>query len=83
VAGDRLLRGQREAHRVQWPGGGFEFHPSHGEWVRALRSAGFVVEALHEIYAPADGLDHPFYEIVSREWATRWPAEELWVATRP
>ena len=24
--------------------------------------------------------DHPFYEIVSREWASRWPAEELWVA---
>src|SRR3954454_12656518 len=50
VAGDRLLRGQREAHRVQWPGGGVEFHPSHGEWVRTLRNAGFVIEAMHEIY---------------------------------
>ena len=83
VAGDRLLRGQREAHRVQWPGGGIEFHPSHGEWVRQLRSAGFAIEAMHEIYAPADGRDHPFYEIVSSEWASRWPAEELWVAVRP
>lgn len=82
VAGDRLLRGQRETHRVQWPGGGFEFHPSHGTWVRELRGAGFVIDAVHEMYAPADGLDHPFYEIVSREWATRWPAEELWVAVR-
>jgi SAM-dependent methyltransferase len=80
VAQDRLLRGQREVHRVQWPGGGFEFHPSHGEWVRQLRRSGFVVEAMHELYAPADGLDHPFYEIVSPEWATAWPAEELWVA---
>ena len=62
------------------PGGGFEFHPSHGEWVRQLRRSGFVIEALHELYAPADGLDHPFYEIVSPEWATAWPAEELWVA---
>ena len=35
---------------------------------------------MHELYAPADGLDHPFYEIVSPEWATAWPAEELWVA---
>lgn len=83
VAGVRLLRGQRDAHRVRWPGGGVEFHPSHGEWVRQLRSAGFVIEAMHEIYAPEDGTDHPFYEIVSREWATTWPAEELWVATRP
>ena len=60
-----------------------EFHPSHGDWVRLLRGSGFVVEALHEIYAPADRGDHPYYEIVSSEWATRWPAEELWVATRP
>ena len=68
---------------MQWPGGGIEFHPSHGEWVRQLRRAGFVIEALHEIYAPEGGSDHPFYEIASREWANRWPAEELWVAVRP
>ena len=81
VAGERLLRGYGDAARVRWEGGGVEFHPSHGDWVRLLRSAGFVVEALHELFAPGDGADHPFYEIVSREWATRWPAEELWVAT--
>jgi hypothetical protein len=51
--------------------------------VRQLRSAGFVIEAMHEIYAPEDGVDHPFYEIVSRDWASRWPGEELWVAVRP
>ena len=83
VAEERLLRGQREAYRVRWPGGGVEFHPSHGDWVRLLRGSGFVVEALHEIYAPADRGDHRYYEIVSSAWATRWPSEELWVATRP
>jgi SAM-dependent methyltransferase len=82
VAEERLLRGQREAYRVHWPGGGIEFHPSHGDWVRLLRQSGFVVEALHEVYAPPDGGDHPFYEIVSGAWSTRWPAEELWVASR-
>lgn len=82
VAEERLLRGQREVYKVQWPGGGVEFHPSHGDWVRLLRRVGFVVEALHELYAPADGGDHEFYEIVSHDWASRWPAEELWVATR-
>jgi len=82
VAEERLLRGQREAYRVSWPGGGVEFHPSHGDWVRILRRSGFVVQALHEIYAPAAALDHAFYEIVSAQWASRWPAEELWVATR-
>jgi len=83
VAGEQLVRGQREAYRVRWPGGGIEFHPSHGDWVRLLRRSGFVVEAMHEIFAPAGGGDHPFYEIVSAKWANRWPAEELWVATRP
>jgi SAM-dependent methyltransferase len=83
VAGESLLRGQREAYRVSWPGGGVEFHPSHGDWVRLLRRAGFVVAALHEIYAPPQSDDHSFYEIVSKDWATRWPAEELWVAERP
>ena len=82
MAGDRLLRGHQEAYRVHWPGGGVEYHPSHGDWVRLLRRSGFVVEALHEIYAPADAGDHPFYEIVSHEWARRWPAEELGVAVR-
>jgi SAM-dependent methyltransferase len=82
VAGERLVRGHREAYRVRWPGGGIEFPPSHGDWVRLLRGSGFVVEALREIYAPPDGGDHRFYEIVSAAWAARWPAEELWVATR-
>lgn len=82
VAAERLMRGQRDVYQVHWPGGGVEFHPSHGDWVRLLRSCGFVVEALHEIYAPADSPDHPFYEIVSAGWAARWPAEELWVACR-
>ena len=63
VAGERLLRGQRETYQVQWPGGGVEFHPSHGDWVRLLSRAGFVVVAMHEIYAPPDADDHAFYEI--------------------
>ena len=65
---------------MQWEGGGIEFHPSHGDWIRLLTRSGFVVEALHELYAPSDAVDHPFYEIVSADWARRWPAEELWVA---
>jgi SAM-dependent methyltransferase len=82
LAGEHLVRGQREAYRVQWPGGGIEFHPSHADWLRLLRASGFVVEEMREIYAPSDRGDHPFYEIVSAAWASRWPAEELWVATR-
>jgi SAM-dependent methyltransferase len=82
LAKERLVRGQRDAYQVRWPGGGIEFHPSHGDWLRLLRRSGFVVEAMGEIYAPADCKNHPFYEIVSSAWAAKWPAEELWVASR-
>lgn len=80
VAGERLVRGQRETHRVVWDGGGVEHHPSHGAWIDVLRRNGFVIEALHELYAPTESTDHDYYEIASAQWASRWPAEELWVA---
>jgi hypothetical protein len=67
-------------HRVEWPGGGVEFHPSHGEWIRVLGASGFVVQALHELYAPADAHTHEYYSIASAQWASQWPVEDLWVA---
>lgn len=79
-AGERLMRAQRDARRVRWPGGGVEFHPGHGDWVRILRANGFVVEALHELYAPVGAPLPGYYEIVTAEWAQRWPVEDLWVA---
>ena len=83
VAGDRLLRPQHELRRIEWPGGGVEHHPGHGDVIRELRAAGLRVEALHELHAD-DGSETPdYYEIVTAEWARDWPAEDLWVASRP
>ena len=79
-AGDRLLRPQRELFRVQWPGGGIEFHPGHGDWIRILRDSGFAVEALHELYAPADAEMPEYYDIATPQWARQWPVEDLWAA---
>lgn len=81
-AGDRLLRPQRDLFRVAWPGGGIEYHPGHGDWIRLLVEAGFVVDALHELYPPGDAATHEHYDIVTAEWARQWPAEDLWVAHR-
>jgi len=80
VASEQLLRGQRGLGRVQWPGGGVEHHTSHGQWIDILTRNGFVVDALHELYAPADATTPDYYEIVSAQWARQWPAEDLWVA---
>jgi SAM-dependent methyltransferase len=77
---DRLLRPQHGMYRMEWPGGGIEFHPSHGDWIRILRENGFVVEALHELYASEGAKTHDYYDIATAEWARKWPVEDLWTA---
>jgi len=82
-ATDRLQRPQRALRQITWPGGGTEYHPGHGEWIGLLRDAGFVVDALRELYPPADADTHEHYDIVTVDWARRWPAEDLWMAHLP
>ena len=82
-AGDRLLRPQRSLYPIAWEDGGVEHHPGHGDWIRELRAAGFVIDALHELYPPAGAPTHEYYDIVTAEWAEQWPAEDLWVAHLP
>jgi hypothetical protein len=79
-AGQELIHPQRQAHRMATPRGGIQFHPGHGEWIKILRGSGFVIDALHELYAPPDAPDHSYYALASAGWARRWPAEEIWTA---
>lgn len=79
-AGQELVRPQRDVARADCSDHGVEFHPSHGQWIMILRKAGFVVDALHELYAPPAARAHPYYVLASAQWASRWPAEELWAA---
>jgi SAM-dependent methyltransferase len=81
-AGTQLLRAQSAIRRLHWPDGGVEFHPSYGEWITLLRTAGFSIEGLHELYAPPDAKDHEFYRMARVDWAQRWPVEEIWVARK-
>ena len=78
-----MLRSARGIASISWPGGGTEYHPSHGDWIATIRSAGLVVDGMYELYAPVTGCVPEFYEIVTKEWAMRWPAEEVWLASRP
>jgi SAM-dependent methyltransferase len=80
----RLLRPQFGMSRFDWPGEneGVTFHLAHGEWIRLLRENGFEIEALVELQAPPDAVDHSYYEFVAAEWARQWPAEDLWVARK-
>ncbi len=76
-AEDRLLRPAFGMYRVEWPGDpGVEFHLSHSDWIRVLRSAGFEIEDLIEI-RPPEGAESR-YKFVTLEWARQWPSEEVW-----
>jgi len=81
---ERLMRSQADLGRIEWPGEneGVNYHLTHGEWIRVLRANGLAVEALHERLAPDDAEDHGYYDFMPADWARRWAAEEVWVATK-
>jgi SAM-dependent methyltransferase len=80
-ATDRLLRPAFGMFRIEWPGDpGVEFHLSHGDWIRRLRSSGFAIEDLIEVRPPETATTS--YAYVTLEWSRRWPAEEIWRARR-
>jgi SAM-dependent methyltransferase len=81
AASDRLQRDAFGLHRVTWSDSpGVEFHLSHGDWIRLLRTNGFELEDLIEVRPPADAVTR--FSHVSIEWARRWPCEEIWKARK-
>lgn len=79
--GRTLLRPSFGLHRVEWTTDpGVEFHLTHGDWLRLLRTNGFVVDELIEVQAPEGATTR--YAFADLEWARRWPSEEVWKATK-
>jgi SAM-dependent methyltransferase len=80
---ERLQRPQRGLGRLEWPDTKeVEFHLPHAELIDLLRSNGFEVERLIELYAPEGAKTHDYYGYVTAEWASKWPAEEIWAARK-
>jgi len=80
---ETLQRPQRGMGRLEWPGEiGVEWQLPHMELFRVLRSTGFDVLDLIEVYAPDEAVDHAYYDAFSAEWSRKWPAEEIWVAKK-
>ena len=68
--------------RFEWPGEeGIEFHLAHGAMLNVLRSSGFDVEALHELYATETDETHEYYDFVTADWARKWPSDRSWSST--
>lgn len=53
------------------------FELGYGDWIRAFRRHGFVVDDLHELRPPADATSS-HHTTADRAWARRWPAEHIW-----
>jgi hypothetical protein len=70
-------------HRLEWEGGGVEFHLGHGDWIDLLRANSFEIDRLVELQASPSAQTHHFYDSVTADWARRWPREEIWVAHKP
>jgi SAM-dependent methyltransferase len=82
-ADEHLRRPQKGLHRITWSfEDGVEFFRSHGEWIDLLRRNDFEVERLVELYAPEGATTHEYYDGATAEWASKWPAEDLWSARK-
>jgi SAM-dependent methyltransferase len=80
-ATNELLRPLRDLHRLEWSDDdSVNFALSHGRWIEVLRTSGFEIERLVELW-PAEGATTSF-PYVTPEWAAKWPTEEVWIARR-
>jgi SAM-dependent methyltransferase len=61
----------------EWDAGTFDFQLPYGDWIRRFRRAGLVVEDLIELRAPKRATT-TYTDFVDRDFARRWPAEQIW-----
>jgi SAM-dependent methyltransferase len=73
----RLVRDYFGLHRWEDADGSVTFMLGYGDWIRLFRRCGFVVEDLIEI-RPPEGATSPYRDASDREWARRWPMEQIW-----
>lgn len=78
---DRLRTPWFGLHRMDWTDapvdpGGVEFNLPTSRWLALFREVGFEVQDHREVLAP-EGQPELRYT-VPREWALRWPSEQVW-----
>lgn len=57
------------------------FSLPYGEWIKLFRDNGFQIESLVELRAPKDAATS-YTDFVTYDWASRWPAEQIWRVRR-
>jgi ubiquinone/menaquinone biosynthesis C-methylase UbiE len=49
----------------------------YGKWIRLFVQQGFIIEDLIELRAPQEK-ETTYSKFVAKEWARKWPAENIW-----
>ncbi|GAC1408287.1 MAG: class I SAM-dependent methyltransferase [Chloroflexota bacterium] len=73
---ERLVRSYFDLGKID-NDGSVEFQLPYGAWIRLFRTHSFVIERLIELRPTPEATTT--YDYVPKEWASRWPAENLWV----
>jgi SAM-dependent methyltransferase len=74
--GDRLVRDYFTMRSIEAEGT-VDFQLPYGEWIRVFATSGLCLEDLIELRPPADAVS-TFRSERSREWARRWPMDQIW-----
>ncbi len=81
-ASTQLQRDLFGMKRLEWDDDeSVEFHLPTGAMFRLLKQTGFDLEDFVELQAPAEAAETRF-EFITKDWARRWPSEEIWVARK-
>ncbi len=76
--GDQLVVDYWEGiRRFEEPGEPIAFQLPYGEWISLFRRSGFQIEDLFELRPAADA-ESSYRSREDREWARRWPMEQIW-----
>ena len=73
---DHLINDYFGLRRLEWEDE-VNFQLPYGEWIRLFRRTGFVVEDLIETQ-PANDATSTYRDAAEKEWARRWPMENIW-----
>jgi SAM-dependent methyltransferase len=81
---EQLARPQKGLYKLVWEDDdpGVEFHPGTADLFRIVRTSGFELVDLFELFAGDDAVDHEYYVDPPAEWAKKWPSEEIWRARK-
>ncbi|MBD0348968.1 MAG: class I SAM-dependent methyltransferase [Thermoleophilia bacterium] len=82
-AGTRFERPYFGMHRFEWPDDdSVDFHLGYGDWISLFTATGLEVDDFVELQGKPDAEPSRF-NLFAPEWATKWPAEEIWRVRKP